>query len=267
MCVCGAGGRGEGRAGLGICLRRQWVWGLGPRGWEQSRWESGGRTRGGGRAGAPILAVLPALVQLALVPRVAGLAAALGLPPGVEEAAAAVEALQVTGSRPRGCGEDHRQSQGGGNSGAAGGGPGQGTGQGGPSLPSGGGVGEGTATQVPLSRRFPLGQVQTGPLGLSRQSHSHFLRSQGLVTAGVGQGRRRLSPEDPERPCPPGTEASAWRLDAPCLPAPAWASPRPPSGCLCWWYRTTSEAWFRPPVRLTRGLCPNLWILKTRLLM
>lgn len=55
------------------------------------------------------------------------------------------------------------------------------------SIPSGGGVGEGTATQVPLSRRFPLGQVQTGPLGLSRQSHSHFFRSQGLVTVGVGQ--------------------------------------------------------------------------------
>jgi hypothetical protein len=54
------------------------------------------------------------------------------------------------------------------------------------SLPSGGGVGEGTGTQVPLSSRFPLGQVQTGPLGLSRQSHSHFLRSQGLVTGGMG---------------------------------------------------------------------------------
>lgn len=52
-------------------------------------------------------------------------------------------------------------------------------------IPSGGGVGEGTGTQVPLSSLFPLGQVQTGPLGLSRQSHSHFLRSQGLVTAGV----------------------------------------------------------------------------------
>lgn len=67
------------------------------------------------------------------------------------------------------------------------------------SVPSGGGVGEGTATQVPLSRRFPLGQVQTGPLGLSRQSHSHFLRSQGLVTAVVGRGRgRMLNTVDPE---------------------------------------------------------------------
>lgn len=74
-------------------------------------------------------------------------------------------------------------------------GPGRGT-----SIPSGGGVGEGTATQVPLSSRFPLGQVQTGPLGLSRQSHSHFLRSQGLVTAGVGRGGRMLSLVDPECP-------------------------------------------------------------------
>lgn len=65
------------------------------------------------------------------------------------------------------------------------------------SIPSGGGVGEGTATQVPLSSRFPLGQVQTGPLGLSRQSHSHFLRSQGLVTVGVGRGGRMLSLGDP----------------------------------------------------------------------
>lgn len=54
-------------------------------------------------------------------------------------------------------------------------------------LPTGDTVGEGMTTQVPLSRRLPLGQVHTGPLGLSRQSHSHFLRSQGLVTAG-GEG-------------------------------------------------------------------------------
>lgn len=57
-----------------------------------------------------------------------------------------------------------------------------------PRLPSGGGVGEGTGTQVPLSSLFPLGQIQTGPLGLSRHSHSHFFRSQGLVTAGVWKG-------------------------------------------------------------------------------
>lgn len=112
------------------------------------------------------------------------------------------------------------------------------------SIPSGGGVGEGTATQVPLSRRFPLGQVQTGPLGLSRQSHSHFLRSQGLVTVGMGQRGRMLSPVDP-RPSPARQEPRPQLGDLvpPGLPAPAWALPPcPPSGCLCWWYRTTSEA-------------------------
>lgn len=61
-----------------------------------------GHARGGGSAGAPVATVLPALVQLTLVAGVAGLAAALGLPPGVEEAAATIEALQVTGSGPRG---------------------------------------------------------------------------------------------------------------------------------------------------------------------
>lgn len=60
-------------------------------------------------------------------------------------------------------------------------------------------MGEGTATQVPLSSRLPLGQVQTGPLGLSRQSHSHFLRSQGLVTAGVGRGGGRRNPESTDQ--------------------------------------------------------------------
>lgn len=55
-------------------------------------------------------------------------------------------------------------------------------------LPTAEAVGEGMTTQVPLSRRLPLGQVQTGPLGLSRQSHSHFLRSQGLVTVGRAEG-------------------------------------------------------------------------------
>ena len=64
--------------------------------------------------------------------------------------------------------------------------------------PTGETVGEGTTTQVPLSRRLPLGQVQTGPLGLSRQSHSHFLRSQGLVTAERGEDSRVTH-------CPPGT--------------------------------------------------------------
>lgn len=52
-----------------------------------------GHARRGSRTGTAVLAVFPALVQLTLVPGVAGLAAALGLPPGVEEAAAAIEAL------------------------------------------------------------------------------------------------------------------------------------------------------------------------------
>lgn len=43
-------------------------------------------------------------------------------------------------------------------------------------------VGVGSSTHVPLSSVRPLGQVQTGPLGLSRHSHSHFFLSQGFVT-------------------------------------------------------------------------------------
>lgn len=43
-------------------------------------------------------------------------------------------------------------------------------------------VGVGSSTHVPLSSVRPLGHVQTGPLGLSRHSHSHFFLSQGLVT-------------------------------------------------------------------------------------
>lgn len=43
-------------------------------------------------------------------------------------------------------------------------------------------VGVGVSTQVPLFSMCPLGQVQTGPLGLSRQSHSHFFLSHGLFT-------------------------------------------------------------------------------------
>ena len=43
-------------------------------------------------------------------------------------------------------------------------------------------VGMGSSTHVPLSSVRPLGHVQTGPLGLSRHSHSHFFLSQGLVT-------------------------------------------------------------------------------------
>lgn len=70
-------------------------------------WRTESHTGGGGSAGAPVATVLPALVQLTLVARVAGLAAALGLPPCIEEAAATVEALQVTSSRPRGWRKDH----------------------------------------------------------------------------------------------------------------------------------------------------------------
>ena len=54
-------------------------------------------TRRGGGACAPVLAVVPALVDLALLPVVAWLAAALGLLAGVEEAAAAIQADQVAG--------------------------------------------------------------------------------------------------------------------------------------------------------------------------
>lgn len=48
--------------------------------------------------------------------------------------------------------------------------------------PIGDKVGVGISTHVPLSSVRPLGQVQTGPLGLSKHSHSHFFLSQGLVT-------------------------------------------------------------------------------------
>lgn len=193
-------GRGEVRQGRG--------WGPGARNSPGRRTE--GHTGGGGSASAPVATVFPALVQLTLVACVAGLAAALGLPPRVEEAAATIEALQVTGSRPRSCRKDYQGAEPRGWGGIQGlqerglwtrdGGPGRGMG-----IPSGGSVGEGTATQVPLSSRFPLGQVQTGPLGLSRQSHSHFLRSQGLVTAGEGRGGRMLRLMDPELPLPATT--------------------------------------------------------------
>lgn len=47
-------------------------------------------TSRGGRAGASILAVIPALVNLTALPAVVGLAAALGLLVGIQEATAAV---------------------------------------------------------------------------------------------------------------------------------------------------------------------------------
>lgn len=56
-------------------------------------------------------------------------------------------------------------------------------------LPTGGTVGEGASTHIPLSSLLPLGQVHTGPLGLRRQSHSHFFRSHGLVT---GEKRQQM---------------------------------------------------------------------------
>ena len=53
-----------------------------------------------GGAGASVLAVVPTLVDLTALPSVAGLAAALGLLVGVEEAAASV--LTLDGAGPRG---------------------------------------------------------------------------------------------------------------------------------------------------------------------
>lgn len=58
-------------------------------------------------------------------------------------------------------------------------------------------VGVGNSTHVPLSRMRPLGQVQTGPLGLSRHSHSHFFLSQGLVT---DKNRARTGIKNKEMP-------------------------------------------------------------------
>lgn len=43
-------------------------------------------------------------------------------------------------------------------------------------------VGVCVSTHVPLFSVRPLGHVQTGPLGLSKHSHSHFFLSHGLAT-------------------------------------------------------------------------------------
>ena len=51
----------------------------------------------GGGAGASVLAVVSTVVGLTVLSTVAGLAAALGLLPGVEEAAAAVQTLDGAG--------------------------------------------------------------------------------------------------------------------------------------------------------------------------
>lgn len=60
-------------------------------------------TSRGGRAGASILAVIPALVNLTALPAVVGLAAALGLLVGIQEATAAVQALDLAGATRRRC--------------------------------------------------------------------------------------------------------------------------------------------------------------------
>lgn len=97
-------------------------------------------------------------------------------------------------------------------------------------------VGEGMTTQVPLSRRLPLGQVQTGPLGLSRQSHSHFLRSQGLVTAESGEGNAEgwggdpqpslASDNSPAAPGHPPHHGDVLQLPKPCARPPmSWGHP------------------------------------------
>lgn len=55
-------------------------------------------TSRGGRAGASILAVIPALVNLTAFPTVVGLATALGLLVGIQEATAAVQTLDLAGA-------------------------------------------------------------------------------------------------------------------------------------------------------------------------
>lgn len=130
-------------------------------------------TCGGGRARASVLAVVSALVDLAALAAVVGLAATLGLLVGVQEAAAAVQTLNRAGpaggsckgwqsDRAGGCGAPERKAR--------------------FYSQRGDSVGVGVSTQVPLFSMCPLGQVQTGPLGLSRHSHSHFFLSQGLFT-------------------------------------------------------------------------------------
>lgn len=64
------------------------------------------------RARAAVLAVVAALVDLAPLAGVARLAAALGHLAGVEEAAAAVQTLQVAGSAGRSCGRKDGRDEG-----------------------------------------------------------------------------------------------------------------------------------------------------------
>lgn len=133
-----------------------------------------------GRACASVPAVVLALINFASIASVVGLAATLWLLVGVQDAAPAVHALDVAGTAGGSCRRQklkvmrkHAQrlllmflSP--------------------PNVQRGDSVGVGSSTQVPLSKVRPLGHVQTGPLGLSRQSHSHFFLSQGLFT-----GRKR----------------------------------------------------------------------------
>lgn len=60
-------------------------------------------TSRGGRAGASILAVIPALVDLTAFATVVGLAAALWLFVGIQEATATVQTLDLTGATRRRC--------------------------------------------------------------------------------------------------------------------------------------------------------------------
>lgn len=85
---------GRGSVSGTVALGTTWVYSRDPRD-ATSRW--------GSCTGASVATVFPALVQLTLIACVSGLAAALGLPPSVEETATAIEALQGAGSRPWGC--------------------------------------------------------------------------------------------------------------------------------------------------------------------
>ena len=69
----------------------------------------GSLTCRGGRAGAPVLAVVPALFDLTRLPAVVGLAATFGLLAGIEEAAAPIQTLHCAGSGGRGCGARERE--------------------------------------------------------------------------------------------------------------------------------------------------------------
>lgn len=60
-------------------------------------------TSRGGRAGASILAVIPALVDLTAIAAIVGLAAALWLLVGIQEATAAVQTLDLAGATRRRC--------------------------------------------------------------------------------------------------------------------------------------------------------------------